>query len=346
MLRKVIALILALSLLAAGAPAALAAQTYSARTPLNGASGAKLNNIRLALEAIDGATIPYGGSFSFNETVGPRTQSRGFETAPNGRGAMVTGGGVAQVASTLYLALLEAGDAVRVDPVKTYGSRFNDRYVDDPDDAVVTDYDADIDLSFTSRSDDMTVEMWMNESFVYCTLTVGADAADGGGWFIDAPFAPVGTVAPARRLVASVSLNCGGDADVVHNVQLAADSVNDTALASGDTFSFNDVVGPREKQYGYRRAVNGRGARVTGGGVAQVASALWLAIKDNPGFAVLEKSTYGKKYNQHYVESSADAIITDYNSGRDFSFRYTGAGSVTLYTYVTDGWLYCDIYSN
>ena len=127
---------------------------------------------------------------------------------------------------------------------------------------------------------------------------------------------------------------------------LAADSVNDTVLTHGDTFSFNDIVGPRKKSFGYVRATNGRGARVTGGGVAQVASALWLAIKGSDSFAVVEKTTYGKKYNQRYVSSSADAILTDYSSGRDFSFRYTGAGSATIYTYVTDGWLYCDIYAN
>ena len=126
-------------------------------------------------------------------------------------------------------------------------------------------------------------------------------------------------------------------------------------LDSGDTFSFNDVVGPRTKKYGYRRAVNGRGARVLGGGVAQVASALWLAVKDMDDVAVLEKSTYGKRYNiekstygkhynQRYVSDAADAILTDYASGRDFRFRYTGDSSLTIYAYVDDGWLYCEVY--
>ena len=346
MMKRIIALVSALALLAAGAVAT--AETYSAQTPLAGSSIAKLHNLTLAVEAINGTSIPYGGGFSFNEIVGARTQNRGYETAPNGRGVPVTGGGVAQAASTLYLALLNAGDEVKIDPVKTYGSRFNDRYVDNPDHAVVTDYDAGIDLSFTNRSSDMTISMWMDADYVYCALNVGgqADVTDASGWFVNAPFAPVGTVAPTRRLIASASLDCGGDADVLHNVQLAADSVSDTTLLGGDAFSFNEVVGPREEQYGYVRATNGRGKRVTGGGVAQVASALWLAVKDSADFAIVEKSTYGEKYNQRYVSSSADAILTDYESGRDFSFRYLGAGSVTLYTYVSDGWLYCDIYAN
>ena len=127
---------------------------------------------------------------------------------------------------------------------------------------------------------------------------------------------------------------------------MAADSITDTTLGKGGIFSFNDIVGPRSKKYGYRRAVNGRGAKVTGGGVAQVASALWLAVKDMDGIAIVEKSTYGESYNQRYVENSRDAILTDYASGRDFSFRYTGQGSVTIYTYVSDGWICCDVYQN
>ena len=345
MLKRIITLTLALALMFA---MAASAETRSAQTPLGGAGSAKLNNITLAVEAINGTTIPYGGRFSFNETVGPRTTGRGFQTAPNGRGAMVTGGGVAQAASTLYLALLAAGDDVKLDPVKTYGSRFADHYVDDDDHAVVTDYDAGIDLSFTCRAESLTISMWMDDRNVYCSLTTdGADdSGNASGWFADAPFAPVGTVVPSRRRIAIVSLDCGGDEDVLHNVQLAADSISDTSLATGDTFSFNDIVGPREKKYGYVRALNGRGAVVTGGGVAQVASALWLAIKDSGDFAIVEKSTYGSKYNQDYVASSADAIVTDYEAGRDFAFRYTGFGSVTVYTYVTDGQLYCEIYEN
>ena len=347
MLKKLLAILLTLALLAGGMTA-LASERYSASTPLSGSGSAKRHNLALAVQAIDGAVIPYGGRFSFNETVGPRTQNRGFETAPNGRGAKVTGGGVAQAASTLYLALLNAGDAVRVDPVKTYGSRFIEHYVEDPAYAVITDYDADIDLSFTSRAESLTIEMWMDDDYVYCALTSGdgSDDAPAGNWFTDGAFAPVGTVAPARRLIASASIDCGDDEEVLHNVTLAADSINDTALMSGDAFSFNDVVGPRTKEYGYISAVNGRGKRVTGGGVAIVASVLWLSIKDNPGFAILEKSTYGGKYNQHYVESSADAILTDYSSGRDFSFRYAGAGSVTVYTYVSETTLHCDIYAD
>ena len=147
-------------------------------------------------------------------------------------------------------------------------------------------------------------------------------------------------------MVGSSAINCGNNRDVVHNVTLAAECINDTMLDSGDAFSFNDVVGPRTSRYGYRQATNGRGVKVTGGGVAQVASALWLAIKDCYDIEILEKSTYGSRYNQHYVYSSEDAILTDYASGRDFRFRYTGDYRLTIYTYMDNGWLCCEIYED
>ena len=134
MLKRTMGVLLTLCLLTVGLTpfsAALASEYYSARTPLTGSGAAKLNNIDLAIEAINGTEVLYGESFSFNEIVGPRTAERGYETAPNGRGVMVTGGGVAQVASTLYLALLDVRGDVRIDPVKTYGSRFTDTYVSD-----------------------------------------------------------------------------------------------------------------------------------------------------------------------------------------------------------------------
>jgi len=400
MLRQMTALILALLLVAAAAPVALAASdSYSAHTPLSGADSDKLNNLRLAAQAIDGTTVAAGEGFSFNDTVGPREKRRGYRTAPNGRGALVTGGGVAQAASTLYMALLQMGEDVDIDPVKTYGARFTDDYVQNPSLAIVTDYDAGIDLSFTNLTGDLSIDMWMGEDDLWCVVTVGQSdslrtVGQGGSGlaFLDEDgnadasyfFEPVpgddgrfeshgnelfeadpiddddflaqeddyvlsiGSDEDSSpfRAQSSAVVHCGSDPDVVHNVTLAADSLSDTMLDSGDVFSFNDVVGPRTKKYGYRRAVNGRGAKVTGGGVAQVASALWLAIEDLDDIEIIEKSTYGSRYNQRYVSDPADAILTDYASGRDFRFRYTGNTRLTIYAYVDDDYLYCDVYED
>lgn len=147
-----------------------------------------------------------------------------------------------------------------------------------------------------------------------------------------------------RRRIASSSIRLRGTDALIHNVTLAADSVNDTVLPPEGVFSFNDIVGPRTADCGFLPALNGRGVKVVGGGVAQVASAVWLAIRNLDCAAVIEKSTYGSRYNQRYVDNSNDAILTDYVSGQDFSFRNRGDMPITVCTYALDGELICEIY--
>ena len=358
-MKRLLATLLAAALLMgmAACPAALAAGTANACTPMASAGEGTRNNMIKAAEAINGTRLAKGEIFSFNETVGPRTKAQGYVTGKNGRGAKVTGGGVAQAAATLYLALLDLPDSVRFEEVSTYGSRYTGDYVDDGELAVITDYSAGTDFSFTNLASDMLIEMWSNGSYLCCSVTVDGgvaqaaaatdtQAASGSGWFDVWETPAPSTMPDLRQTVASARIPMGSDESVIHNVRLAAGSVNDTTLAQGDAFSFNRVVGPRTGEFGFIEATNGRGAKVVGGGVAQVASALWLAVKDMDDVAVLEKSTYGKRYNQRYVSSSADAILTDYNAGTDFSFRYTGQGTVTLYAYIDGNDLCCDVVRN
>ena len=338
-----ILLTLALCLGAAGAAPALAeADSVSARTTLAGSSYAKLNNVNLAASSLNGITIPCGASFSFNEIVGPRTEAYGYQRAANGRGVRVTGGGVAQCATTLYLALKQLGADVEYTSLLTYGSKFSDNYVSDGSDAIMVDYSTGSDFSFINYSDDMLIEMWATDNYLYCSITL--DAVGSGGelnWFDSAP------LQPSMRSIASSRIDLSGADDALRsNILLAASSINDTVLDSGDLFSFNDSVGPRSERCGYVGAVNGRGAIVTGGGVAQVASALWLAVKNLDCVAVVEKSTYGSRYNQSYVSSSNDAILTDYSADTDFSFRNIGPEPLTIAVYLSGDALHCEIYQD
>ena len=223
----------------------------------------------------------------------------------------------------------------------TYGSKFSDNYVSDGSDAIMVDYSTGSDFSFINYSDDMLIEMWATDSYLYCSITL--DAVGGGelNWFDSAP------LQPSMRSIASSRIDLSGADDALRsNILLAASSINDTVLDSGDLFSFNDSVGPRSERCGYVGAVNGRGAIVTGGGVAQVASALWLAVKNLDCVAVVEKSTYGSRYNQSYVLSSNDAILTDYSAGTDFSFRNIGFEPLTIAVYVSGDELCCEIYQD
>lgn len=73
-------------------------------TELSG-SESRIDNIRLAAEEINGLILLAGESFSFNEIVGERTEEKGYRSAYayfDGRGEPGVGGGISQVASTIY----------------------------------------------------------------------------------------------------------------------------------------------------------------------------------------------------------------------------------------------------
>lgn len=74
-------------------------------------SEARATNVAVATRSIDGKVVMPGETFSFNEVVGERTRARGYREA----GVIVNqklesgfGGGVCQVSSTLYNALLRS----------------------------------------------------------------------------------------------------------------------------------------------------------------------------------------------------------------------------------------------
>lgn len=68
-------------------------------------------NIRLAGEAVHGICLEPGEVFSFNNTIGPTTVAKGYKVAGilvNGKPSEGMGGGICQLSSTIYNAVLEA----------------------------------------------------------------------------------------------------------------------------------------------------------------------------------------------------------------------------------------------
>ncbi len=69
------------------------------------------DNVELAARKIDGTILMPNEEFSYNKAVGQRTAANGFKEAPvfeNGETVQGMGGGVCQVSSTLYSAVLYA----------------------------------------------------------------------------------------------------------------------------------------------------------------------------------------------------------------------------------------------
>lgn len=81
-------------------------------TSLSPTMSGRRKNIELAMSKIDGTHIGPGENFSFNDTVGKRTSGNGFLSAPviqGGRLVPGIGGGICQVATTLYNASMISG---------------------------------------------------------------------------------------------------------------------------------------------------------------------------------------------------------------------------------------------
>ncbi|MBR1867866.1 MAG: VanW family protein [Clostridia bacterium] len=84
----------------------------SFQTDYSFSSAERKHNIELAVRYLGWVRIPNGETFSFNDSVGERTEKRGFKQAKiimDGNYIDGTGGGVCQVSSTVYNAGLIAG---------------------------------------------------------------------------------------------------------------------------------------------------------------------------------------------------------------------------------------------
>jgi vancomycin resistance protein YoaR len=88
----------------------------------------RITNLRRAIELLNGALVPPGGTFSLNDRVGERTVERGFKPAPviiKDEYEEAVGGGVSQVATTVFNAAWESGvKIVERNPHSLYISRY------------------------------------------------------------------------------------------------------------------------------------------------------------------------------------------------------------------------------
>jgi len=95
------------------------------------------------------------------------------------------------------------------------------------------------------------------------------------------------------------------------NIALAAGSVSGTILESGESFSFNGVVGERTSARGYKEAniiVDGTYVRGVGGGVCQVSTTLYnCALLSGLNVTAWSRHTLASSY----VKPSFDAMVSN-----------------------------------
>lgn len=163
-MKKLTALCLALLMIFSAAAA-----VAEAFTPITVEGENYLNNLDTCIASIDQIVLQTNETFSFNATVGARSEEKGYCAAANGRGVEVIGGGVAQVATTIYLAIKNRDD-IEVVEKSTYGSDFCETYVPSEADAVLADYNQAVDFSFTNHGEAFTIDLWRDGNKIYCSI--------------------------------------------------------------------------------------------------------------------------------------------------------------------------------
>ena len=118
----------------------------AAETNFRDSSPERIHNIELACEKLDGIILQPGEVFSFNEALGGLTAEAGFAVAPvnpDDEATAEIGGGVSQVASTLYtgslFALLETVERTNHPFAVPFIQPGTDAYVTDPGNADALD---------------------------------------------------------------------------------------------------------------------------------------------------------------------------------------------------------------
>jgi vancomycin resistance protein YoaR len=142
----------------------------------------RVTNIQRAAEILDGTIIPAGNAFSLNDALGQRTEDRGFVEAPQiaaGQLEDAVGGGVSQVATTLYNAAFFGGmELIAHTPHQFWISRYpkgREATVSwgGPELVFRNDWDAAVLLSVYAGSNGITVRMFSSALGRHVETTTG-----------------------------------------------------------------------------------------------------------------------------------------------------------------------------
>lgn len=140
-----------------------------------GWSETRNKNLRIACAAINGTILMPGETFSFNKLVGATTKDKGYDQGHgyiDGEVAEVIGGGICQVASTLYVASVEADLKI----VERYMHAYMPSYMGASTDATV--YYPYLDFKFKNDTDrPIMIEATASGAKVTCKI-LGVDTRD------------------------------------------------------------------------------------------------------------------------------------------------------------------------
>lgn len=128
-----------------------------------------------------------------------------------------------------------------------------------------------------------------------------------------------------------------------HNIHLSTEAINNHVVFPGEKFSFNEVVGERTEEKGYKKApviVKGEFSEDIGGGICQVSSTLYNAV-DLEGIEIVER--YSHSRSVPYVPPGKDATVSWW--GPDFVFQNHYNQPILIRAFAKNGVLSIELYS-
>ena len=138
---------------------------------------ARINNIQLVADKLNGHIMLPGEVFSYNEYVGQRTEEAGFQMAQaysDGQVVEALGGGICQVSSTLYCATLYA----RLETVSRTNHYFKVSYIDYGLDATVSWGQPDFKFR-NNRDYPIMIQAYTNPDETTLTIEIWGTDVDG-----------------------------------------------------------------------------------------------------------------------------------------------------------------------
>jgi len=128
------------------------------------------------------------------------------------------------------------------------------------------------------------------------------------------------------------------------NIKVASDAINGKVLMPGDTFSFNDIVGERSSENGYKIAkgiIDNKLVDDLGGGVCQVSTTLYNAIL-RTNMASVER--YHHTLAVGYIGKGLDATVA--YGLLDYRFKNTYSYPIFIESIVQNKNVTFNVYSN
>ena len=136
------------------------------------------------------------------------------------------------------------------------------------------------------------------------------------------------------------------DANRTKNMQITSNTLNETIVKAGTTFSFCNTVGPATSSKGYVEADifdnNGNKKKGIGGGNCQISSTLYNAVLAVPNLVVTERHPHSNYVP--YVAQGKDAAVA-YGS-YDLKFRNDTGKDVKIVSSVANGLVTITLFSN